>query len=244
MRRNCANSAKKPPFNNGSCSNETSIIYTRSILPPNPSRNLAKHLAEIRIAIERTLSSLWDEHQIVLELSRQIVAARTEAHRNYEQARRIALMDDDDDGLATLIHWDTYFGSDKKQHDLSLELGTIEERLARHSEKRAVEAGTLLQNAKQCISFVHGASRTAAPNGRRSIAREPLRNVVWEGRNQSLHWEEGAFKPNLHAVFAALRSEYQGRFDDYQTRNKAFEVVDVLGWKTWDAFYDDIMSFS
>ena len=50
--------------------------------------------------------------------------------------------------------------------------------------------------------------------------------------------------PPVHSVFVALRKAFPARFDDYALRNKAFEVVDVLGWKTWDAYYDDVMSFA
>ena len=76
------------------------------------------------------------------------------------------------------------------------------------------------------------------------IAGAPLRNIIWEGRNQSLHWEDGKFNPPVHSVFSALRTAFPARFDDYMLRNKAFEVVDVLGWKAWDAYYEDVMRFA
>jgi len=55
---------------------------------------------------------------------------------------------------------------------------------------RANVAGAILQYAKQAISQGHGKKRDAAPVGRRQIACHPLRDVIWEGRNQSEHWEE------------------------------------------------------
>lgn len=81
-------------------------------------------------------------------------------------------------------------------------------------------AGALLQIAKQGISTVHGKLNNCVDG--RTIKNEPIKNIVWQGRNQSMHYEEGKFfQPIIdcfHNIEIQLRKE-----------NLAKEIVDLLG---------------
>lgn len=184
--------------------------------------SMSDYLVEMREEITVALERLWREHRAVETLETQIEAAHGEMHHNYERVESMNADPylDDDDGIATGLYWETYFGADKVQHDLTKSRNAIQSDLKQHSLARANAAGAILQYAKQAVSQCHGKNRNSAPFGRRQIAGQSLRDVIWEGRNQSEHWDEGAFKPNVDAVFAALDVHFPGRSGDYQAHKK------------------------
>lgn len=59
------------------------------------------------------------------------------------------------------------------------------------ARQAAIQAicGAILQIAKQGISVAHG-GLSSAPTGR-MIGSAAVRDIIWQGRNQSLHYEEG-----------------------------------------------------
>lgn len=197
------------------------------------------YLDEIEFAARNLLPALWTERDLVTRHQVELASLTSEMNRNYEQVERIGQSDlPDDDGLGTMIFWDTYFGPDKERHEKARELREVESRLEAHQFSVAALAGALLQHAKQGISIVHGAPSNA-PAGR-SIGSLPLRTVVWEARNQALHWEQAAPRAAGTACFAALASEQDRKFADFTKRSLAMDVVELLGWRDFEAFADDM----
>ncbi len=111
---------------------------------------------------------------------------------------------------------------------------------ASHTFSVAALAGALLQFGKQGISMVHRGLEHC-PAGR-SVGSQALKTVIWQGRNQGLHWEAGHFKSHVGECFDLLASEVDPRFGDYRQRNMAIDIVELLGWVTVDAFEDDLRS--
>jgi hypothetical protein len=109
------------------------------------------------------------------------------------------------------------------------------------AQQAAVQAicGSILQIAKQGISLVHG-SLAAAPSGR-LVGRSQLKNVVWQARNQALHYEEGNFRPPVVALFGALEQSHGATFSlvAHPQRSLAKQVVHLLGWTTYEAYLAD-----
>ncbi len=101
---------------------------------------------------------------------------------------------------------------------------------------------SLLQIAKQGISTVHG-NPNNCPTGR-NIGSESLRNVIWQGRNQSIHYEEGNPSQKVKDCFINLTNDFGVDFDlslDY-TVNKAKKIVDLLNWKNYKNYKTDLKS--
>src|SRR5262249_51212098 len=117
----------------------------------------------------------------------------------------------------------TAFGEDttpyfeKKVHDARRESTEVEALvaaleaaiLAKETSVQAL-AGAILQIAKQGIAFVHG-DLAGCPAGR-PIGRETLKNVIWQARNQSMHWEENAFRQPTTLCFASLQLDFGSEF--------------------------------
>lgn len=102
-------------------------------------------------------------------------------------------------------------------------------------------SGTILQIAKQGISSVYGGLKNC-PNGR-PIGRETLKNVIWQARNQSMHYEEGSFNCHVEKCFANLAADYGDEFslNIHARENLASKVViDLLGWDKYSIYEADI----
>jgi hypothetical protein len=104
----------------------------------------------------------------------------------------------------------------------------------------SIMCGALLQIAKQGLSMVHGMKQNV-PGGR-AIGLTTLRDVIWEGRNQAMHFEEGNFKSSCVQCFSALQTLHGARFSLTQGKNLATYVVDALGWHTLSAYEADMLS--
>jgi len=101
---------------------------------------------------------------------------------------------------------------------------------------------SLLQIAKQGLSTVHG-NLTACPSGR-NIGSETLKNVIWQGRNQSNHCEEGKPKKMVKDCFSNLVNDFGSEFDltvDI-TANKARKIIVLLNWSNYDNYEKDMIS--
>jgi len=101
----------------------------------------------------------------------------------------------------------------------------------------ATIAGAILQIAKQGISTVHGG--LPSPTRGRQIGSQPIENVIWQGRNQAMHYEEGIFSPQTTRCFATLATEFGPRLTLSQ-QNLALEVIGVLGWRSQKDYESDM----
>lgn len=102
--------------------------------------------------------------------------------------------------------------------------------------------GAVLQIAKQGISIVHS-HLGQCPDGR-GIGTEKLKNVIWQARNQSMHYEEGNFKPPVTDCFANLEISLGNKFSLSLNmgKNLAHHVIEELGWKDYSTYESDLKS--
>lgn len=89
------------------------------------------------------------------------------------------------------------------------------------------------------ISVAHG-GLAACPDGRQVTPSQTLKNVIWQGRNQALHWEDGNPQPPVIRCFNALASESDPKFANYANGNLALDVIELLGWTDFNRFHADM----
>lgn len=101
-------------------------------------------------------------------------------------------------------------------------------------------AGAILQIAKQGISVVHGDLKFA-PNGR-LIKSVPLKDIIWQGRNQAIHFEEGSFNKQVVDLFSRLESACGKEFSlsEFTKQSRAKQVLSLLGWVEYSAYLEDM----
>ena len=204
--------------------------------------DMPQYLAEMAHAVQNLIPTLWVEHDGVTQISAKVAGLEAATARDYQRVEAILQIDEqDEDGIATALHWDTYFGVDKERYHAVEELDSLRQQEDARAFSRSAMASTILQFAKQGISVVHGELKKC-PGGR-DIHGISLSDLIWMGRNQGLHWEEGNFGKGVTACFDQLAAA-DAAFANYTTQSMGFEIVHLLGWRDYAAFEGDMRSLS
>lgn len=134
-------------------------------------------------------------------------------------------------------------GIAKPKVELEREIMDISETIDAKSASIAALSGAILQIAKQCISLKYGKPQNA-PVGE-DINGALIKEIIWEGRNQSIHYENpNEISDNVVSLFAKLDS-IRGDGVTWDARSKtnfAFEIVQFLGWRTYSDFEKHLKS--
>lgn len=96
-------------------------------------------------------------------------------------------------------------------------------------------AGAVLQIGKQALSIRHeGKPRLPAA---RTIGTQNIVEVVWEGRNHAMHWDEGAPRARVKNMLDALANDLDITIE--VGKNNCLSILGALAWKTpEDVIYD------
>ena len=81
-------------------------------------------------------------------------------------------------------------------------------------------------------------SLTKCPDGR-IIGQESLKNIIWQGRNQAMHFEEGKYRKVVVKCFTKLEINFGNRFE-LSDKNLAYDVLMLLGWESYTAYEKDM----
>lgn len=207
--------------------------------------DMTGYVNEVEYAATHLLDAIWHEHSKLAEAQQRLAALEAETNAGYERAQAIwaNAEDPDDVMMGAGAHWETYFGPDKERHHVAQGAAELRQLVDLHEFSVSSLAGSLLQHAKQGISIVHGGLANC-PDGRTVASQQNLKTVVWQARNQAIHWEEGNLRPAVRACFDDLRDNVEPVFGAYHTRSLAFEVVQLLGWTDLARFKADLASLA
>lgn len=122
---------------------------------------------------------------------------------------------------------------------LHKDVAQLQASVGAHQTAIQVICGSILQIAKQGISLVHGGLANA-PDGR-AVGDQAIKNIIWQARNQAIHYEDGQFNVAVTALFAALEDAHGSVFSLAAHPNQclAKQVVHLLGWRTYDRYLAD-----
>jgi hypothetical protein len=162
------------------------------------------YLKEIRHAVEVAMGAIHGEQERVEHLRKELAALTAAVDDGYARVDFLVRNPDlDDEGLGTAIYWDTYFGADKDRYNKNAEVDELIQTVAAHEFAVDAMCGSLLQYAKQGIALQYGTERKGCPDGR-TVAGLALHEVIWQARNQALHWEEKTLRKAPTACFEHL----------------------------------------
>lgn len=199
------------------------------------------YMPEIRPAVEVVIDEIHTERKILGEAEERLARLTIETEHGYRKAEFLQMNPDlDDDFLGTAIFWDTYFGPDRDRHHTNVEVEKIKAQIQVKAFSLSALGGTLLQFGKQGISLQYG-GLAACPAGR-EIDGMSLRDLIWFGRNQVIHWDEGEFKGSTKTFLEQLDTTKGGPFSDYRTRSLSLDIINLIGWNTADEFQNDMLS--
>ena len=109
-----------------------------------------------------------------------------------------------------------------EQQQLSSALATM----GATEESMSVIAGAILQVGKQVLSYRHGAKGNLPTS--RMVGTQHLTEVVWEGRNHAMHWEEHSPRPPVTAMLNALATDLQVQI--VPNSNNSWAILAAIGW--------------
>jgi len=201
------------------------------------------YLNEIEHAATISLTAVWQEYSEAEVLAERVSNQTKLMHEGYRRAVAWQESEDPDDVmLGAGIHWDTYFGPDKERHHAQESLDNTKEKLTKLNFSIESLSGNILQHAKQGISIVHGEPANC-PVGR-IIGTQSIEKIIWQARNQSLHWESQIFHPPVVNCFNKLSKEINSEFSLYTSRNMAFDIINLFNWRTFRDFKIDMLSIA
>lgn len=131
-------------------------------------------------------------------------------------------------------------GAHQESERLKARAAELQASIGTHQLSVQAMSGALLQIAKQGISVVHQ-SLAQAPDGRH-LSGIPLKQIIWQGRNQALHYEEGQFNPAVTQLFNNLEAAFGSAFSLtlHPNQSRATQVVRLLEWNTYENFSSDL----
>lgn len=102
--------------------------------------------------------------------------------------------------------------------------------------------GALLQIAKQGISIQYGKEWKACFQKSRVIGKENLCNIIWEGRNHALHFEDAKPWKGVEQLFDSLEATFGDRFSlsTQPSTNLSAHIIDILEWHSYEAYEKDM----
>ncbi len=180
------------------------------------------YLKEVEFAIIPILKAIWHEDA-------ELQFAQT---RYRELIKKVI----EQDKTTQMLGKNMFASKDIKALDLAgNENKTLKQRIATRHFAIAALSGALLQFAKQGISIVHSGLDNC-PSGP-FIGSQPLKEILWNARNQSFHWEEKKLNPKVKNCFRNLSIEFGfTSFGMFHSSNMAYSVIKLLGWKTSEDF--------
>ena len=205
--------------------------------------DMLTYLNEMKYAASVSIDAVWSERIEAEALEKRVSELTAEMEEGYRRSAVFQGCEDPDDVMLGVgIHWDTYFGADKERYHAQYDFNAVQAKLSVRQFSVGSLSANLLQFAKQGISIVHD-GLTNCPHGR-AVGSQTIAAIIWQSRNQSLHWEEGSFRAPVVTCFSALETEVDPKFGQYTNRNMAFEVVELLGWRSFQEFSNDLLSIA
>lgn len=197
-----------------------------------------KYIIDTEYAACGLINLITDEEKQLMHLEKKLVGLRSKE----EHFRQSSIGSPFNDGCslqeqARVVIWHKTY---PKLIELEKERAAIQKSIETKSDSIAALCAALLQVARQGISVVYQGLQNC-PCGR-AIGSEKLKNVIWQARNQSMHYEEGVPRGPVRNCFSALESSFDDRFSlsIHVGQNLAHNVIDILDWKEYSQYKADL----
>ncbi len=120
--------------------------------------------------------------------------------------------------------------------DISIKLDNALANIGATVDSMSSLAGSILQIAKQIISLRHSC-KPNIPNSR-NIGNQSIEEVIWEGRNHSMHWEEETPRKKVQDMLDALTNDLG--INIVAGSNNSLSILGALGWTSTDSVINDL----
>jgi len=97
-------------------------------------------------------------------------------------------------------------------------------------------SGAVLQIAKQVLSLRHSGKPVIATA--KNIGSQSVIDVIWEGRNHAMHWDEGRPSERVQNMLNSLSRDLCITIET--GKNNCLSILGALGWKSSDHVISDL----
>lgn len=191
----------------------------------------AKNIIELIMGEQKSLSQL------------QTLLTSAEAKRNhFEWDFRTSDMNDDFSDAHVQHAFVTMAKAAQDADTLKSQITKVKKSIINHEVSIDSLCGALLQIVKQGVSIVHGGLQNA-PDGR-LVGTDSLKSIVWQGRNQAIHYEENNPHAPTIALFLSLENQFGNNFSLTANAGKSLakHIIDLLQWHDLAAFNADMQA--
>jgi hypothetical protein len=200
-----------------------------------------QYITDTEYAAKNLLLLANEEENKLQELSAQLrgVEAQLRVHKwDFESSD----LNDDFSEVYVMGAFGRMAKAAQQAEALQGQFASLQVSIGTHQQAVQAIAGSILQIVKQGISIVHG-GLGAAPEGRK-IGTLLLKEIVWEARNQAIHYEEGKFRKPVTDLFATLENEQGAQFSltGHPNQSRAKQVLALLAWSGYAAYVKDMQS--
>ncbi len=122
------------------------------------------------------------------------------------------------------------------QQDFATRLESALANIGATVESMSSLAGAVLQIAKQTLSLRHAGKPTIP--AARQVGNQSIVDVIWEGRNHSMHWDEGAPRARVKVMFDSLSTDLGITIK--AGNNNCLSILGTLGWSSTDAVINEL----
>ncbi|MCE9565957.1 MAG: hypothetical protein K8U57_28370 [Planctomycetes bacterium] len=201
-----------------------------------------KYLERTQFATKTLIDAIFQEERELARLTPRVAPAQRYA-KTLDRAAAFALRDiDDDEGIGQLKAVEAW---DARVEANSLVESVEELTRARADKEQAIIAlcGALLQVAKNGITVLdaEGNGVIVSPLKGRQIDGLHLEEIVWGGRNQSMHYQElpkHKLTKRVCDTLAATRPQFKAAAGKDLSR----EFISLLGWTDIEKYTEDMES--
>lgn len=200
---------------------------------------MRNYLDNIKFAVTNVLEVIWHEHEELEKLNSEMSRLFTINWNKYPGVRPIHTDREGSINIRITGQAPSTFFSEEERllYEKNKDKKLLEQNIWIHKISISALSGTLLQFAKQGISMQYGGLKNC-PAGR-EIGSQDLKTIILQGRNQAMHWEEG-LRPATKNCFSQLVKDFGLQFGGANKKSLAFEVINVLEWKTFGNFERDL----
>jgi hypothetical protein len=199
---------------------------------------------ECRYALDQLFRTLFLRQEAIDNINRNLAAEIEQAEKLFTEV----FIEQDQWSPNANFYYVQYMEQMKKLADNKTGIATEKEReqrvremLARFGateESMAVLASAILQLGKQVLSFRFGTKPDL--QSIRMIGSQSIIEVIWEGRNHALHWEDSNPRKPVRDMLQKLQQDQGIKL--IMGRNNALAIIAVLEWKNTNHVVQDLQS--
>jgi hypothetical protein len=200
-----------------------------------------QYIVDTEFAVKNLIQLATEEDKVLTELVSRLgsVEAQFRVHKwDFETSD----LNDDFSDAYVMAAFGRMAKAHKEAEALKVEMAAIQISIGTHQQAIQAITASVLQIAKQGISIVHG-GLAAAPQGR-IIGSLLIRDIIWQARNQALHFEEGSFSKPVTTLFSVLEAEQGCQFSlaKHPKQCRAKQVLGLLGWDSYENYLADMVT--